>query len=102
MKTTALITIGSVAMALATSELLAGSATWDLDPASRDWNTATNWSPTTVPNGPSNTATFGFSNTTGVSLLADTEINGVVFSAGATNPFTITASPMFRLLITGA
>ncbi len=68
MKTTGLITIGSVVMALATSELYAGSATWDLNPASGDWNTAANWSPTTAPNGPSDTATFGFSNTTGVSL----------------------------------
>ncbi len=102
MKTTALITIGSVAMALATSELFGSSATWDLNPASGDWNTATNWSPSTVPNGPSDTATFAFSNTTAVSLSANTEVNGVVFNAAATNSFTITASPMFRLLISGA
>ncbi len=54
-----------------------------------------------MPNGPSDTATFDFSNTTAVSLSADTEVNGVVFSASATNPFTITASPASRLLIDG-
>ena len=30
----------------------AGSAQWDLDPISGDWNTAENWMPTTIPNGP--------------------------------------------------
>src|SRR6266446_2574459 len=29
-----------------------GSATWNLNPTSGDWNTATNWTPETVPNGP--------------------------------------------------
>jgi len=29
----------------------AGSSTWGLNPASGDWNTATNWTPATVPNG---------------------------------------------------
>jgi len=30
----------------------AGSAQWDLDPISGDWNTAENGTPTTIPNGP--------------------------------------------------
>jgi len=29
----------------------AGSATWELDPISGDWNTAANWTPNGVPNG---------------------------------------------------
>ena len=36
----------------------AGSATWNLNPASDLWSTASNWTPATVPNGPADTATF--------------------------------------------
>ena len=39
----------------------AGSATWNLNPASGDWNTAANWTPATVPNDESDVATFGVS-----------------------------------------
>src|SRR5580765_477217 len=44
------------------SAAFAGSATWDLNPGSGDWNTATNWTPTTMPNSSADTATFAFSN----------------------------------------
>jgi autotransporter-associated beta strand protein len=72
----------------------AGSATWNLNPGNGDWNTATNWTPATIPNGPSDTATFASSNTTGVSVSAPTitEVDGIVFNAGA-SAFTITVSP---------
>jgi hypothetical protein len=30
----------------------AGSAQWNLNPISGDWNTAENWTPMAVPNGP--------------------------------------------------
>jgi hypothetical protein len=46
----------------------AGSAMWKANPTSGDWNTAANWTPTTVPNGVSDTATFATSNTTQLSL----------------------------------
>src|SRR5438034_5175338 len=36
----------------------AGSATWNLDPVSSDWNDPLNWTPNTVPNGPFDIATF--------------------------------------------
>ena len=42
------------------------------------------------------------SNTTNVSISANTEVNGITFTAGATNPYTITASPDFTLTISGA
>jgi hypothetical protein len=29
------------------------SAQWNFNPVSGDWNTAANWTPTTVPDGPS-------------------------------------------------
>jgi hypothetical protein len=53
----------------------AGSATWDLNPGSGDWNTAANWTPMTVPNGASDTATFSLSNTTNVSISANAEVS---------------------------
>jgi hypothetical protein len=65
------------------------SAEWDLDPISGDWNTAVNWTPDGVPNGPADIATFGLSNTTDVSISEGTEVNGITFTAAATNPYTI-------------
>ena len=69
----------------------ADSATWNLNPISGDWNTATNWTPATVPNGSSDTATFDQSNTTSVSLSASVEVNEIVFDPGA-SPFTVTVN----------
>jgi hypothetical protein len=77
------------------------SAEWDLDPISGDWNTAANWTPMGVPNGPADIATFGLSNTTDVSISADTEVNGITFTSAATNPYTITASPGNALILSG-
>ena len=69
----------------AASTAFAGSATWNLNPTSGDWNTATNWTPATVPNGPADTATFDISNTTVVSFPFEGtfEVDGIVFNAGA-------------------
>jgi len=66
----------------------AGSATWDLNPTSNDWNAPANWTPDTVPNGPLDTATFDVSTTTSISLTANTEVNSIAFEAGA-SPFVI-------------
>src|SRR5207248_3908341 len=80
----------------------AGSVTWKRNPRSGDWNTKTNWRPATVPNGASDTATFSLSNTTNVSISANTEVNGVTFTAAAaTNPYSITAKPGLTLTISG-
>jgi len=78
----------------------AGSATWLATPATGDWNTATNWTPATVPNGPADTATFASSNQTGPSITSNTEVNGIVFNAGA-SAFTINATPTRTLTISG-
>lgn len=78
----------------------AGSAKWRTNPASGDWNTATNWTPATVPNGAADTAMFGVSNTTGVSTSANTEVNRTVFKAGASG-FTITTTPTVTFTISG-
>ena len=42
-----------------------------------------------VPNGPADIATFDLSNTTNVSISEDTEVNGIIFTSAATNPYTV-------------
>jgi autotransporter-associated beta strand protein len=65
----------------------AGSATWNSSPGSNNWNTASNWTPATVPDGPGDTATFAVSNTS--PFIRDfIEVNSLVFSSGA-SAFTI-------------
>jgi autotransporter-associated beta strand protein len=84
-----------------TSSTFADSANWKMRPATGDWNHAANWTPPTIPNGPLDTATFASSNTTGVSISANTEVNGIMFNAGA-SAFTITAGPTLTLTVSGA
>jgi len=78
----------------------AGSAQWNFTPTSTDWNTATNWTPTTVPNGPSDTATFDLSNTTNLSISADSEVTAITFSPVSPG-YTIAVNPSFTLTVSG-
>ena len=92
---------GLMGLLLSPVSLVAGSATWNLNPTSGDWNTAANWTPATVPNGLSDIATFEASNTTDVSLSSSVTLNGITFEAGA-SMFTITStSPFAGFLING-
>jgi hypothetical protein len=75
-------------MFCAATAAFARSATWKVSPNSGNWNTAAKWTPATIPNGAADTATFVISNTSLVSFAADTEVNGIVFNAGA-SPFTL-------------
>jgi hypothetical protein len=77
----------------------AGSAEWNLNPTSGDWNTAANWTPMTVPNGPADVATFGASNSTAISLSANTIVNGITFTPAASN-YTITGSSQLLVDLT--
>jgi hypothetical protein len=95
----ALVGSGLILLLFATAQ--AGSAIWDLNPGSGDWNTDANWTPMTVPNASTDTATFALSNTTSVSISANTEVNGITFTAAATNPYTITVSPNSTLTLSG-
>jgi len=63
---------------------LAGSATWSTNPSTGDWNTAANWVPSTVPNGPSDIASFGTSNVTEVTIFPTVEVSSVNFNPGRT------------------
>ena len=78
----------------------AGSATWSANPASGNWNTAVNWSPPTVPNGPSDTATFATSSITDLFLSADVELDSMVFDMGA-SPFTFSIQNQAALTFSG-
>jgi autotransporter-associated beta strand protein len=96
--------LSALVLLFSTQASRAGSATWNLNPTSADWNTAANWTPATVPNGPADTATFGVSNITGISTLnyfyPGTEVNGIVFDLGA-SAYTITTSGGFAFTLSG-
>jgi autotransporter-associated beta strand protein len=77
----------------------AGSATWSANPVSGDWNTAANWTPNTVPNGPEDVAIFGSSALTAPSVSAATEVSGIIFDVGASSFFLRSAG---SLTISGA
>ena len=79
----------------------AGSATWNMNPAGSDWNTATNWTPATVPNGPSDIATFATSTGKKVSFSQETDMDSIIFSPGA-SVFTISNAPFHPVTISGA
>jgi autotransporter-associated beta strand protein len=88
-------------MLSARSTTFAASGTWDLSPGSGDWNTGTNWSSATVPNGASDIATFDISNTTAVGISANTTVAGITFNSGA-SAFTITVEGNQDLFFQGA
>lgn len=96
-----LTALAVLAATLSATKSYAGSATWNLTPTSGDWNTGANWMPHTVPNGPSDIASFATSNLTQVGLSARTEISGLNFSSGA-NAFTISAEPGVPLILSGS
>jgi autotransporter-associated beta strand protein len=79
---------------------VADSATWGLDPLSSDWNTAANWNPASVPNGPADVATFDVSNMATLSISSPTEVSAIEFAAGA-DEFEITVNPLAELTISG-
>ena len=99
-KTTATLIIVSL-LVLVSQLALAGSATWSANPTSDDWNTATNWTPNTVPNGPADIATFAFSNLASVTINKSTTVDSIVFDAGA-SAYTITDAAIKPLNIIGA
>ena len=85
-----------VTLFLLSAPIYAGSATWNLNPTSGDWNTAENWTPATVPNGPLDTATFDVSEISDVLLSASVEVNSIVFNPSA-GPFKINTTGLNSL-----
>jgi len=78
----------------------AASGTWNTNPANGDWNMPLNWSSMAAPNGPADVAIFGLSTITSVFLSANTEVDSIVFSAGA-SAYRIAARPRFTFTISG-
>jgi autotransporter-associated beta strand protein len=78
----------------------AGSATWKAAPTDGNWSNSTNWTPKTVPNGASDTATFGSSSLTSIGISAPTEVASIVFQPGA-SAFSINDLPILGLTISG-
>ena len=89
-----------VFLLLAAATAFGGSATWGDNPATNTWNTPTNWNPNTVPNGLSDIASFGFSNTTGVVVTTRTTVNSIAFEPSA-SAYTITAAASQPMTIGG-
>lgn len=92
--------IYSLALLLSAAPTQAGSATWSANPATSDWNTAANWMPETVPNGPADSATFTASSTPDVLVSASVEVSGIDFGTGALG-YSVTAEPFVTLTISG-
>jgi autotransporter-associated beta strand protein len=89
-----------LALPLDFTTALAGSATWDQNPTSGDWNTAVNWTPQTVPNSETDVATFGASNVTNLSITnASVSLDSAVFNSGAPS-YTLTVQ-IYNLLFYG-
>jgi autotransporter-associated beta strand protein len=84
----------------ALNTVYADSATWSTNPISNDWNTADNWTPNTVPDGPDDIATFGLSQHTNVFVSSSVEVNEVIFNTGA-SPFNINIANDQELTISG-
>ena len=71
-----------------------GSATWNSSPSSGDWNTASNWTPATVPNGSTDVATFEDSNIADISTSDYVFIGSIVFNPGASSYSIIAETTM--------
>lgn len=67
----------------------AGSASWNLNPTTGDWNTAAHWTPATVPNSPTDIATFSISNTPDIVIHSSVELEALVYATTAAS-FIIT------------
>ena len=83
------------------AQSFAGSATWNLNPTSGDWNTAANWTPATVPNGPDDVAFFGTSAITELTLSSPIVVASSVYDADA-DGFTISNAGIASLTFAGA
>jgi autotransporter-associated beta strand protein len=83
----------------AASSSFAGSATWKASPANGEWFNVNNWVQGTIPNGPGDTATLASSNRTSIDIVANVEVNGILFNLGA-SAFTIATNPQVVPVIT--
>ena len=97
--------VALVLLSLSAQSVWAGSATWKANPPTGDWHTATNWSPQAVPDGATDTATFGTTSKTAISISDAndtlTDLAGITFNAGA-SAYTFTLPQGNYLYFEGA
>jgi autotransporter-associated beta strand protein len=94
--------LSTVFVLFLSDSVYAGSATWRADARNKQWTNNNNWTPASVPNGPSDTATFAVSTSRAVSLSpVPIELDAMVFDPGA-SAFTFTIRSTAALLLSGA
>src|SRR5689334_1034664 len=74
--------------------LVSADSIWVVNPINNDWNTAANWNPAVVPNGPSDTASFTTSNITQISSSQTVQLDGLTSGSGA-SLYSVTADLVF-------
>ena len=94
-----IVLLAGVGAIIIASGVQAQDATWLNSPATADFNTGGNWSPTTVPTG---TASFGSSSITSLTFsTAATALGGFTFNPGA-SAYTFTVGSSQSLTFNGA
>ena len=83
------ISLFSVLLLLSANAIQAGSASWKVNPPTNNWNSASNWTPATIPNSSSDTATFPTSNVSDVMINSSVELKALAFSSSF--PYVITS-----------
>ncbi len=86
-----LLTLLSALFLLASPAVRAGSATWNFNQTTGEWESPDNWTPATVPNGPDDVATFSASDRKQVRLSSSVTVSSILFTPDAT-PYNITVS----------
>jgi autotransporter-associated beta strand protein len=84
----------------ALNAVYADSATWSMNPTNGDWNNPANWTPHTVPNGPSDVAKFSTSTQTEISLSAPVTVAQITFNTDVSS-YNITCAAGTSLTFTG-
>ena len=100
-----LFVVATLVLTVAAQHSFAGSSSWAARPSSGDWTTGANWMPQTIPNGPSDSATFSSSKEKQLSVTGLIEVASLNFSpnASAFSIRTIPASTLGTVLfITGS
>src|ERR1043166_3074459 len=101
MNTFSFVVTAAVLYLAAPRQCFVGSATWSSTPSTGDWNTAANWIPNTVPNAPSDIATFNATSLTDLFIsTASVEVDSAIFSSGAP-AYTITLQ-IYNITFSGA
>jgi len=92
----------AIVILAAASTAFAASATWELNPTSDAWTVAANWTPQTVPNDPTDVATFDASNITAIAISRTrvVAVAEIVFDPGA-SAYTISASGILNIFGAG-